>query len=47
MKLRYLVSKTGDLVPLPVGSIDDLVSIFKRTDPTGLALARLPITVEK
>lgn len=39
--------KTGDLVPLPVGSIDDLVSIFKRTDPTGLALARLPITVEK
>jgi curli biogenesis system outer membrane secretion channel CsgG len=38
--------KTGDLTPLPVASIDDLVSTFKRIDSTGLVQARLPIRVD-
>jgi peptidoglycan hydrolase-like protein with peptidoglycan-binding domain len=38
--------KTDDLRPLPVGSIDDLVSTFKRIDSTGVAQARLLIRVE-
>ncbi len=39
--------KTGDLIPLPVHSIDELISTFKRADSTGLVLARLPIKVAK
>lgn len=39
--------KTGDLVPLPVASIDELVSAYRQTDPAGLVSARLPIKVEQ
>jgi len=37
--------KVDDLTPLPVGSIDELVSAFKQIDSTGLVETRLPIRV--
>jgi peptidoglycan hydrolase-like protein with peptidoglycan-binding domain/curli biogenesis system outer membrane secretion channel CsgG len=37
--------KTGDLTPLPVASIDELVATFKQIDPAGLVQARLPLKV--
>ena len=37
--------KTADLMPLPVASLDELVSNFKRLDSKGLVQARLPIKV--
>ena len=37
--------KTEDLAPLPVASIDDLLQKFRTIDKTGLAVERLPITV--
>ncbi len=37
--------KAGDLVPLPVATIDELITEFEKVDRTGLGVARMPIVV--
>ena len=37
--------KTLDLSPLPVTSVDELISVFRDIDPSGLGVARMSIRV--
>ena len=39
--------KVADLTPLDIGSLEELAATFAIIDPSGLAIARLPIRVAK
>jgi hypothetical protein len=37
--------KTADLVPMPVGSVDEVVQTFRQLDPATLAEDKIDITI--